>query len=113
MNIVSTIILFHYLGLIGIGIASVVNYLIYGVYVFFVLHSRFQFNFRTNTIKITIISLVFGLISSVSIFILEFKTARLIIATLLIISIVFTYKELNKSIDIIKTIKNLKRKYSK
>lgn len=49
----------------------------------------------------------------ISIFILEFEIARIFILVLFLLSLIFSYTEIDKRISIISTLKNLKAKYYK
>lgn len=107
LNVFSTILFFNYFGLKGIGIATVLNYSIYGLVVYFVLNKKFQFNFRRNTLLLIIVSLVLGLLSSLSIFYLEYSKALPFLVVFFVTSAVFSFIEMNKRIN----FRNFLRKF--
>ena len=113
LNIVSTIAFYHFFGLIGIGIASAINYLIYGFYVYHILHNRFDFSFRKDTYSVLIISFFIGLASSIIVFFVDYPIAYFPIGFVLLFSIIFSYKELDKRIDISYYYLKLKNKIKK
>lgn len=100
LNISLTIVFYHFWGLIGIGLASLLNFSIYGIYVYFVLKNKFGFEFRKNTLKIIVFSFLTGLFNCLTLFFIDAVLGNFIIGSLLILSCVFSYRELDKRIDI-------------
>ena len=113
MNIGFTILLYQYVGLIGIGIAMLLNYAVYGVYVFNVVKNNFQFNFRENTIAIIIKSLILGSLAALTVAVIDYPNGYWILAILLLISVYFSYVELNKRVDVAGFIMKIKNKFSR
>lgn len=113
MNIIFTIIGYYYFGLIGIGIAMVFNYSVYGIYVFLVVRKKFNFNFRKNTTALMIKSLFLGIAAASTVTFLDYPNGYVILAVLSILSIYFSYFELNKRIDLKSYIRRLKMKFKK
>jgi len=60
LNVIVTIWFYHLMGLKGIGLAMVLNYSIYGIYVFVLLKKRFEFNLRKDTRKLLVVSILIG-----------------------------------------------------
>ena len=100
MNIGSTILLYNYFGLIGIGLAMLLNYVLYGLYVFNVVQHKFQFYFRKNTALIICKSLTLGVLAALTVFVFDYPTVYFIMPVLCLISIYFSYTEMNKRIDL-------------
>lgn len=113
MNIIFTIIGYYYFGLIGIGIAMVFNYSVYGIYVFLVVRKKFNFNFRKNTTALMIKSLFLGIAAASTVTFLDYPNGYVILAVLSILSIYFSYFELNKRIDLKSFTRRLKMKFKK
>ncbi|CAM4115212.1 oligosaccharide flippase family protein [Flavobacterium antarcticum] len=113
MNIGFTILLYQYVGLIGIGIAMLLNYAVYGVYVFNVVKNNFQFNFRENTIAIIIKSLILGSLAALTVAVIDYPNGYWILAILLLLSVYFSYVELNKRVDLAGFLMKIKNKFSR
>lgn len=113
MNIIFTIIGYYYFGLIGIGLAMVFNYSVYGIYVFLVVKKKFNFNFRKNTTALMIKSLFLGIAAASTVTFLDYPNGYVILAVLSILSIYFSYFELNKRIDLKSFTRRLKMKFKK
>ncbi len=111
VNVSATIILYHYFGLIGIGLAMLFNYAIYGLYVYFLIHKKFEFGFRKETISITIKSVILGLAASLVVFLVDYPYAYFILGILFLISIVFSINELNKRVDLLAYLGKIKKKF--
>lgn len=113
LNIVATIILYRFLGLVGIGIASLINFSIYGFYVHYIIKKKFEFKIRKDTLKIVVVSVVIGMLDCIILFVVDYPNAYFLIGILLIISSVYSYKELDKRIDIKMYLKQLKDMFNK
>lgn len=111
MNIVFSIALYEYMGLMGIGLAMLLNYAIYGIYVFNVVGGKFDFNFRKNTVGIILKSLVFGFLAAIFVVVLDYPNAYWVLAILCLISLYYSYIELDKRINIKEYIQKIKSKF--
>ncbi len=100
MNIGFTILFYNYFGLVGIGLAMLFNYVFYGLYVYKIVHAKFQFSFRKNTAVIIVKSLVLGSLSAFTVFIFDYPKVYWIVPIFVLISIYFSYVELNKRLDL-------------
>lgn len=100
MNIGFTILFYEYLGLLGIGLAMLLNYSIYGIYVFNIVQKKFDFNFRKNTIGIILKSVIFGVLACATVVIFDYPTSFWILPILCLLSLLFSYSELNKRVQI-------------
>lgn len=110
MNVTLTIMLYKILGVIGIGIAMVINYTIYGVYVFYIIHKKFDFSLRKNTLLIMIKCLILGGGSCGVVFFMSDFNASIMLSILLFLSIIFSYIELNKRVGIVNILLSVKQK---
>lgn len=111
MNILFSIALYEYMGLIGIGLAMLLNYAIYGVYVFNVVRGKFEFNFRKNTVGIILMSLIFGILATLSVVVLDYPNAYWVLAVLCMISMYYSYNELDRRINIKEYVQKIKSKF--
>lgn len=110
MNIGFTIVFFEYFGLLGIGLAILVNYGIYGIYVFKVVQNKFQFSFRKTTAKIIFKSLILGTVATVTVVLFDYPIAYWILSILSVISVYFSYVELDKKVDLKSYLEKIKHK---
>lgn len=113
MNIGFTILFYEYFGLIGIGLAMLFNYTVYGVYVYNVVKNKFQFTFRKNTLGIIVKSMVLGILAAITVLFVDYPDAYLILLILCLTSIYFSYVELNKRIKIEEYLLKFRHKFNK
>lgn len=111
LNISFTILLFHLLGLEGIGIATLINYIFYGFYVFRIVNKKFNFEFRNESFKIILISCVIGLLSCIITFYIDYPYAYYPLGLIFIFSILYSYRELDKRIDMLSYYIKIKNKF--
>lgn len=113
MNIGFTIIGYNYFGLVGIGLAMLLNYALYGIYVYKIVQSKFQFNFRKNTVGIISTSMLLGTSATATVLIVDYPNAYWIMAILCTISVYFSYVELNKRVDLKAYLLKIKNKFKR
>lgn len=111
MNIGFTILGYQYFGLIGIGLAMAFNYVVYGVYVYYVVRNKFSFSFRKNTIGIIVKSSILGILAGLTVSFLEYPNAYWILAILSILAVYSSYIDLNKRIDLNEYVKKIIAKF--
>lgn len=100
LNISMTIVFYRLYGLEGIGLASVLNFTISGIYIYRILNKRFNFSIRKDTLKILLFSLFIGLTSCLVVFFVDYPLAYLILGILSSLSVFYSFRELDKRIDI-------------
>lgn len=111
LNITLTIILYHFLGLIGIGIATLINYTFYGFYVFRIVNKKFNFKLRNDTYKIILVCFIIGLLSCSITFLIDYPIAYYPLGIIFIFSIIYSYKELDKRINLFSYYLKIKNKF--
>ena len=111
LNIILTIILYHFLGLIGIGIATLINYTFYGFYVFRIVNKKFNFKLRNDAFKIILVCFIIGLLSCSITFLIDYPVAYYPLGIIFIFSIIYSYKELDKRIDLFSYYLKIKNKF--
>jgi peptidoglycan biosynthesis protein MviN/MurJ (putative lipid II flippase) len=92
-------LLYNLYGLVGIGIASVVNFSLYGFYVYYIVNKNYDFSFRNDTVKIIVFSIFAGLVCCVSAFFVEELYFRIVTGIVFLISVIFSYIALDKRIS--------------
>ncbi len=113
LNIVSTIVFYKFFGLEGIGTAMLLNYILYGIYVYLILNKRFEFGFRKETVTIICCSCLLGFISCLVAFETIYPNSYWFFGVLFLISGVYSFVELNKRISVLSIIIKLKNKFIK
>lgn len=111
--LIVTIAGYHFYGLIGIGISSVLHYSLYGFYVYNILCKKFEFSIRKNTLSIIIISVLIGIVNCLIVFFVGYPIAYFPIGIVLIFSGIYSYKELDKRIAVSSYYLKLKNKIKK
>ncbi len=106
LNVLFIIILFKIIGLIGIGLGMTLEFIFFTGFVFFYVHRAYQFTFFKNSKKVIILSLILSLFAvTVSIY-FKGTIGRVFLTILFLISITYSIRELNKSMDVVAFIKN-------
>jgi O-antigen/teichoic acid export membrane protein len=100
LNLIFSIVLYKYYGLLGLGMAFFLNYAIYAVYVYNMVNRHYGFSFMESCKKLIAVSLIFGIAAIVIIYSFEQLYAYLLISVLLLISVFYSYAEMNKRINI-------------
>ncbi|WP_293871942.1 oligosaccharide flippase family protein [Flavobacterium sp.] len=100
LNLVLSIVLYKYFGLLGLGIAYFLNYAIYAIYVYKMVNKHYEFLFVQSCRKLIAISLIIGVLAIVIIYSFEQLYIFILISALFLISVLYSYKELNKRINL-------------
>ena len=108
--LVSTVFLYHLLGLIGIGIASLIQFLLYAFYVIPILKNKYNFSIRKDTLKILLVCFLIGVSASTITFTIDYPYAYYPLGLILVYSIFYSYTELNKRVDIFSYLIKIKNK---
>jgi|UPI00048A1352 O-antigen/teichoic acid export membrane protein len=111
--LVSTVFLYHLLGLIGIGIASLIQFLLYAFYVIPLLKNKYNFSIRKDTLKILLVCFLIGISASTITFTIDYPYAYYPLGLILVYSIFYSYKELNKRVDIFSYLIKIKNKFKR
>ncbi|WP_163399993.1 oligosaccharide flippase family protein [Flavobacterium fluviatile] len=100
LNITLTIAFYHWFGLEGIGVGSIINFTIYGIYVYRILNRKFNFSIRKDTFKIILFSFFIGLLNCLVVFFVDSTSGYIILGILSTLSIYYSYSELDKRVDL-------------
>ncbi|WP_396158273.1 oligosaccharide flippase family protein [Flavobacterium sp.] len=112
LNFFLSIVLYKYYGLLGLGIAYFLNYAIYAVYVYKLVNKHYDFLFVQSCRKLIMVSLIIGILAIIIIYSFEQLYTYILISILFLISVVYSYTELNQRIDFKDyIIKKIRRNY--
>jgi len=111
--LVSTVVLYHFFGLVGIGIASLFQFIIYAFYIINILNKKFNFAIRKNTFKIIWVCFFIGLASCITTFTINYPYAYYPLGCIFLISTIYSYKELDKRIDLFSYFLKIKNKFKR
>lgn len=95
---------YHYFGLIGLGLSFLVAYILYLVQIYFVAKTKFEFSFKKDFIKIFALQLGIALISFLVVKFIASPWSYIIGIILIAISAWYSWKELDKRLDLKKMI---------
>lgn len=104
-------ILGYYLyGLTGLGMASVLGFVFYMVMIYIIAHKRYEFGYSNVFIRLFVTLFILVLLCVGCVYLLNPLWRYIIGGVIAVATLVFSYKELNKRIEIINLIKSkLKR----
>lgn len=109
----STVFFYHYFGLIGIGLASLIQFILYGFYIFPILKNRYNFSIRKDTLRILLVCSLIGISASAITFMIDYPYAYYPLGFILVFSIFYSYRELNKRVTIYSYYIKLKNKFKR
>jgi len=101
----SSIFLYLKIGLLGLGLTVLINHFIFGIYIYLYVNKHYEYSVEGNTIKIIFTSLIFGVTTCISSFYFQNIFFKVVVIILLIISIIYSLKQINKKIDCISFLK--------
>jgi len=111
--LVSTVILYHFFGLVGIGMASLFQFIVYAFYIIAILKKKFDFGIRKDTFKIIIVCSLIGFASCLITFTVDYPYAYYPIGIILIFSTLYSYVELDKRIELFSYYLKVKNKFKR
>ena len=111
--LVATLLLYHFFGLVVVGIASLFQFIIYGVYIINILNKKFDFAIRKDTFKIILVCFFVGLASCIITFTIDYPYAYYPLGSICILSTFYSYKELDKRIDLFSYYLKIKNKFKR
>ncbi len=113
LNVSLTILFYQLYGLEGIGYAMVLNYLLYGFYVYYIVQRKYGFEYQKDCFRIILFSLLVGILSCLTVFLINDLFSKIFLGLLLLISLFFSYNGLNKRVSIDEFFKTLRSKFFK
>ena len=100
LNVSLTVSFYHFFGLVGVGFAMVLNYTTYGFYVFYIVKRDYDFGYSKDCFLIMVFSVFIGLIACCSVIFIEDFYSKLVLGLLLLVSLIFSYYEIDKRVGI-------------
>jgi len=98
---------YYLLGLTGLGISFLVSYFLYLIQVYYLAKNKFQFSFKKEMNSIFLIQFTLAFFSFLPALILKGSISYLSGGLLFLISIIYSYRELDKRINLSVLIKNI------
>jgi len=111
--LIATVFFYHYFGLIGIGISSLIQFLVYAFYVIPILKRKYDFTIRKDTLGIIAVCFFIGFSASAITFVIDYPIAYYPLGLIFIFSVVYSFKELNKRINIYNYLNKIKNKFKR
>ena len=100
LNLILSIVLYKYYGLLGLGIAYFIHYAVYALYIYKIVNKHYDFSFIESCKKLILVSLIIGVVAIIIIYSFEQLYRYILISILFLISVFYSYKELNQRINI-------------
>ena len=100
LNLILSIMMYKYYGLLGLGIAFFLNYAIYAVYIYNMVNKQYGFSFIESCRKLIVVSLIFGVLAILIVYSFEQLYVYILTSILFLISVFYSYKEMNQRINI-------------
>lgn len=91
---------YKYYGLDGLGISFLIGYILYAMQVFIISNKKYKFNFNRAFIKIFILQLLCGVVCFCIVRLVPSFYKYIIGCILIILSSIYSYKELDKRMDL-------------
>jgi O-antigen/teichoic acid export membrane protein len=100
LNLVFSIAFYHFFGLFGLGLATFLNMIVFGVYIYNMVNKHYEFHFFASVKKLILINSSIGIIAVIVIYSFQQFYIYGIIALLFVISLFYSLKELNKRMNL-------------
>ncbi len=111
--LLSSILLYHFFHLNGLGIAFMVSYFLYLILILIIVKIKYHFAFDSGFIKIFLIQFVLTSAAFLSVMYFSYPIAYIPCITLFLLSAYYSYFELKKRIDIKTIFLRIKNKFIK
>ncbi len=98
---------YYFGGLTGLGISFLVAYFIYFVQVFIVVNKLYSFKFSRSFIKIFLTQFSVAVLCFIMVNVMSGIITYLMGAVLVTVTVIFSWKEMNRRVNLLSTIKNL------
>jgi len=105
VNIMLSILLYRWLGLLGLGLALFLNFGFSITYIYHFIHKKYQFEFDKEVIVIFFISILLASLACVVNFYCDGIVQKIILGVLILISSTYSIRIIDKKTDLIKTVK--------
>ncbi len=105
LNILFCILFYQKIGLIGLGLAMFVNYLLSIIYIYYFIQKKYDFSFEIETVAIFVVSFALAASAALATYYLYGIYLKIILGILIIASISYSFFLINKKTDLINTLK--------
>jgi len=103
LNVTLSILFYNYFGLEGLGLAYVLHYAIYALYVYFVVNKSYAFEFESALKKLIIVNVNLGM--GVALALCFLPQYHYFVGVLVVFSVVYSYRALQQRVDLKKLFK--------
>jgi len=100
-----SILLYRWLGLLGLGLALFLNFGFSITYIYHFIHKKYQFEFDKEVIVIFFISILLASLACVVNFYCDGILQKIILGVLILISSTYSIRIIDKKTDLIKIVK--------
>lgn len=100
LNLILSVVGYWLFGLIGIGLAYILKYIIYLVTIFIMTHKRYEFSFDKELYYILSISIILSLLAYISILYLPAHIRYFVLVIIISFGMIYSFIELDKRLDI-------------
>jgi O-antigen/teichoic acid export membrane protein len=104
------IIGYYYWGLNGLGISFLITYIVYAIQVFIISKIKYNFALSKAFLKVFLFQFILAMLSFTSVQLFTKLYTYIIGSLLIVISTWYSFKELDKRMDIVSLLKKLKAK---
>lgn len=102
LNLFLTVVFYYQWGLTGVGLAYVINYVVYTVYLYQVIKKEYEFYFLKSSISLIYINIFFGISAIITTYSFTGILKNVILSLLLLASVYYSFIQLDKRINILK-----------
>lgn len=100
MNVSFTILFYHLYGLLGIGLAMILNYILYGIYLLFIVKKEYGFFYFKETIRLMSILFIILVFTTILVVFFEYRVLTFPLLVLFLGTSAYAIFILNKKTDI-------------
>lgn len=98
LNVILSVMLFHFFDLQGIGIALVVMFVFSGLYTFYGVNNKYNFKYRKDTKQVLLISIALGVLAILTVYFSDFSITNPYLIATMLISFIYSGINLKKKI---------------
>jgi hypothetical protein len=111
--LILNIVGYYFYGLTGLGVSMLISYLIYLGQVFVIAAKKFEFKIHHEMYTIFLVQFMLAFLSFLTVMLICGSISYFIGSFLFLISLYYSYQQLDRRIDIWSLIQNIKGKYIK
>jgi len=108
LNVSLSILGYYYFGLAGLGIAMALNFVLYGLFITYIMYSKYEFRYMMSTITTIVFSILITVLAMV---LSEWSFENYLLILLFIIASIHSVYHIHKKIDLGLLFKKLRAKF--